>query len=545
MQSKQSIVTLHESGITLHTGLSSRQFANAKMGQYVTEAGIFISIHNDEVTTEEFRFTDTKTIAKNKNDEIVLTNDSIEGTTLLSLLENKSEKTLKTLETLSSIIEWSFENDIYIPNCGPEGTIITEKGILFLPFELFERSMLAQNKETTSLLYGCWINNALNDIDSWRFTLSTYVYTALSREKPFQELDREKRSADYYDNNFIPLNLLVEVDGELANIVNHNLSLTGKAHTSIKPQKQKSKAETIVTQLREKTAVIEISSIPLPLSMGAISAKEATPEIVKERNQFIEKKSKHLRKIRFLRKNSGKLIAASLLCVTTCFFAGSIIQSHLSKPTTEGMTPIEVVQTFYNSLNTLDNVTLDSCGTSNAIGNYSNMVATIYVSGKMRETYERTASLLPPAQWIGTNNPLDLSVFGLTNIEINQKGTSSTNPKVGDTAHFLVTFYTLASKGENTYDVSYSSDTLALEYGRKHWQIVNLKSETSQTSVASTQFIEDLTITRSLIKEDSTIETYNQGVLLTEALREAYPWLPTAQEVAASVELIPLFLLEN
>ncbi len=545
MQSKQSIVTINESCLTLHTGLSSRQFANAKMGQYTTEPGIFVSIQNDEFTIEDFRFTDTKTIAKSNSDEVVLTNDSIEGTTLLSLLENKSENTLKLLETLSSFIEWSFENDIDVPNCGPEGTIITEKGILFLPFELFERSILSQNKDTASLLYGCWINNALSHVDSWRFTLSAYLYTVLSGEKPYLEIDREKRSADYYDSNFIPLHLLVNTDSDVAKIINHNLSLTAKAHTSIKPQKQKTKTDVIAAKLRESSPKPEISSLSLPAKIHTITTEKANESIQKEKAHFIEKKAKQLRKARFLRKNKTKIAVVALILVSVGFVAGSIIQSNLSKPTTEGMTEEQVVQTFYKAFNTLDNVTLDSCGKSSALKNYSNMIASLYVSSKMRETYEQTAPFLPPAQWIGTDNPTSLSVFGLTNVEIQNNGAAIQTPQKGDTAYFTVNFYTMVNHGLQQYDVSYTTDTLTLEYGKKQWQIVSLETDTRTQTVNSEQFIEELNITRTLIKEDSEIEVHEQGTILTETLRETYPWLPTAQEVKASVELIPVYLLDK
>ncbi len=546
MQSKQSIVTIDKNGLTLNTGLSSRQFANAKMGQYVTEPGVLITQNApNSFTTEEFRFTDTKTLPVGKSDEVVLTNNTLQGTTLLSEIENDSKKSLQALETLSSIVEWSIENNVQLPNCGPEGTIITKKGILFLPFELFERSILAQNKDTSSLLYGCWVNTALNDIDSWRFTLSCYTYTILTSKKPFPELDREKRTEDYYDNNFIPLNLMIKTNDTASQIINHNLSLTNKAHTNIKPQKMKEKKKSITASLRETNKNVENGSVALPSQITDLEVQNIDSLILQSQQQFIEKKAKQLKKTRFLRKQKSKIIVVSILFLFGCFIGGSIIKSNLSKPTTEGMTPTQVVQTLYTSLNTLDNVTLDSCGTTDAVGNYSNMVATIYVSSKMREAYERTSPFLTPSQWIGTDNPSEHFMFGLTNVTIEQRGSSNDSPIKGDKAHFTASFYTVVKQGVDYFEVTKSSDTITLEYGRKHWQIVELKSDSQQIPVDSAQFIEDVTITRMLIKEDDTIDTREQGILLAETLRESYPWVPSIQEVSASTELIPNYLLEN
>ncbi len=543
MQSKQSIVTIGKNGLTLNTGLSSRQFANAKMGQYVTEPGIFVSTQNGEYTTEEFRFTDTQTILNAKSDNVVLINDSIQGKTLLEVIEkSETSKVPEALNQLSNIIEWSFSQNIEISNCGPLGTIVTEKGFLFLPFELFERSLLAQNKEDTSLFYGCWTNTALSHIDSWRFTLSTYYYTGITKQKPYPETDREKRAEDYFDNNFIPLHLLVKVDDSLSIAVNKNLSLTSTAHQSIKPIKQKSKAQTLASHILETGAKNNTNTFSSPLPISTFEITEAKSE---ERELFKQKKAKELRKKRFFRKYKTVIAVCALITIFIGFVAGSIIQSNLSKPTTEGMTESQVVQTFYSALNTLDSATLDSCGDSSAIGNYSNMVSTLFVSGKMREAYEKTVPFLPPAQWIGTDNPTELSTFGLTNLVIQQQGLSLHSPKKGDSAHFTVTFYTIINQGEDYYEITESFDTLTLAYGRKHWQITELISNTQQIYIDNAKFIEDVIITRELIKEDSTIELHEQGMLLTETLRETYPWLPTEQEVKASVELIPVYLLES
>ncbi len=546
MQSKQSNVTINESGITLHTGLSSRQFANAKLGQYVTEAGLIVMQNTENsFTAEEFRFTDTKTLPVEKSDEVVLINDSIKGTSLLSIIENDSKKALQTLETLSAIIEWSFESEIQLPNCGPAGTIITEKGILFLPFELFERSMFAQDKETTSLLYGCWVNSALNDVDSWRFTLSTYIYAVLAGEKPFLELDVEKRSEDYYDNNFIPINLTVKTNAELAKIVNHNLSLTNKAYTNIKPIKMKSSNGASIYKLRETTEKAECYSLPLATNFNSINVEQIDEKIIQEKQQFIEKKEKQLKRIRFFRKNKTRIAVSALLFVFVCFVAGSIIQSNLSKPTTEGMTEMQVVQTFYTGINNLDSTLLDSTGDSDAIKSYSNMVASLFVSGKMREAYEQTVPFLPPAQWIGVDNPTELFVFGLTHVNIEQHSLYNEKPQTGDSASFTVTFHTMVNQGLEHYEITESVDILTLSFGRKHWQITELVSETTQIPVDSAQFIKDVTIARNSIKEDTKVETSQQGILLSESLRKTYPWLPTAEEVKASAELIPVYLLTN
>ncbi len=537
-----SIVTINESGIILHTGLSSRQFANAKMGQYIAAPGIFILTTGNEYTKEEFRFTDTQTIPYEKSDTVILTNKTIQGETLLSILEgNNTKKALQTVEKLCALLEWSFTQGIEIANCGPVGIIVTENGFLFLPFELFERSILAQNKETASLLYGCWTNTSLNYKDSWRFTLSTYLYASISNKKPYSELDSEKRAEDYYDNNFVPLHILAKVNENLAQIINHNLSLTEKAHKSIKPQRQKSRS--ITSKILDLDNKSETNSTPIPLPISDIEIHKDDTALTHAQNTFAEKKSKELRRKRFLRKNKVSIAVVSLILIFVGIITTSIIKSNLSKPTTKDMTEMQVVQAFYTAINNLDSIALDSCGSSKAIKSYSNLVSNLYVSGKMREAYEHTVSFLPPAQWVGLNNPEDFFVFGLTNVHIKQHSVNNATPENGDTATFTVTFKTMVNQGLDNFDVTESTDNLTLTFGKKYWQITHIDSINTKVMVDSAQFLADLQATRAMITEDTTITQYQQGIELVKRLASTYPWLPSEQEVELSIPLIPPYLL--
>ena len=95
---------------------------------------------------------------------------------------------------------------------------------------------------------------------------------------------------------------------------------------------------------------------------------------------------------------------------------------------------MEVVHTFYSALHNLDTLTMDSCGSRKALKNYSNMAATLFVTGKMRQAYENTPSFLTPEQWIVSDNPLAFLFVKIMSAKITQ----TSSMEVGAPARTLV-----------------------------------------------------------------------------------------------------------
>lgn len=576
----KGVLQIDESGIFLDSGLSPQEFARARLGQYISDCGYLLVPQKEtqDYQVNEFRFSGAQAseqVGKNaklsENETIRIVAPFFAGKPLLGFLEGSNrEDAIKAVNAVCAAVEWNLQqinaanskntkiedatakNIPELLNCGPLGILVGDDGsVLFLPFALFERSMLAREDKITSELYGCWTNTSLNKEDGWRFTLSTCAYTALTGKKAFSELHIEKRTEDYYDNNFIPLEycLFVNADDvkltELIHIINYNLELTGSAYQSIQPLKKKSVASSLVTKAlnNRSSSGNKAKSIPLPLPIEKPSHEVISPKFIDAQDKFLEKKAKELKRKRFLRKHSAKISIVAMALVVIGLATGSIIKTNLEKPTTENMNPHEVVQTFYTALNNLDSIQLDSCGKNKAIKGYSTMVSSLFVTSKMREAYEQALPFLTPGQWVNTHNPLEFWVFGLTHLDIVAESSWNDIPKKDDTVNFTVRFNTVVTNGTQNYEITAYTDTLTLTYGKKYWQITDLSSEANETTIDNEAFIKDMNVALEIIKADTTIEPIQQGEELVKILGETYLWFPTAEEVLVGLEELSAYLL--
>ncbi|MFI3257344.1 MAG: hypothetical protein R3Y36_03485 [Spirochaetales bacterium] len=543
---RKNVLRIEEEGMFVHSNLSVQDFARAKMGQYINEKGYVLSenTNSDDYAISEFCFSGTQTIPTGRVETVVITAPAFAGKPLLDFFENPQDKRhcIDAVNAVCKAVEWALQNPdvVTLNNCGPLGTLVGDDGsVLFLPFELFERSMFAQEDSVSAKFYGCWKNDALNAEDSWRFTLSAYVYTALAGTMPFDRLNDEQRAEDYYDNNFVPLDCYMSdfYDNArataLAKAVNFNLSLTHTAHRSIKPTKKKSPAF-------KTHASKDIYSMPLPLPIDYAITNDENPVLSDKGKQFIAKKTQQLIRKRFLRKHGTKIGVGFAVFAFVVFIVVGIVRGNLQKPTTDGMTSAEVVQSFYGAVNTLNNELLDACGESRAIKQYSTMVTTLFVTGKMREAYEQAVGFLTPGQWVCSYNPLEFSVFGLTHVDIHGYD-NQYPPEKGDAVQYAVTFYMIMSAGD-TYEITSHIDTVTLTY-EKNWQITSVDSTQTPVDFDADAFriaVESIVVARDIF---SSTTAYEQGEELIASLGDSYEWLPSAQDVLLEAEAMSAYLV--
>lgn len=543
----EGIITFEETGMIIDSGLSSREFTQSKLGQFLSEPG-YLAIPNKEDNSfhfVEFRFTGTQTAMKEngKQDLVVVSAPPFAGKPLYDYLkENNKTVSVTAVNAVIDAVEYylSHKNKTtkeklpeQLPNCGPVGTLIGDNGsVLFLPMQLMSRSVNSRPDNLYSQLWGCWKNDSLLVEDSWRFTLSSYVYAAFTGKCPYNNLFTEKRTEDYFDDNFVPLHLALPFKKEdaeikaLYTIINHNLTLKGPLYKS-----NKNKA-------KQKKPVVELLPTAQPVPrITAIPTITITPEFIAAQDNYIFKQSKKIKHKRFLRKNRTSLTVGSLVVILLCIFTTSVINDNKNKPNTLGLSSEEVVYQFYKGINTLDNNLIDSVGPRKVTQDYSNTLSGVFVSGKMREAYEQVPPILSPAQWICARNGLELWLFGTSRLSITTVIAPPTTPVIGDLAEYEAHYYLVRNQGLEDYIVTEYTEIITLTYGKKEWQITDLEPVATEIAVNSVQFKEDYATALTNTHPD------NQGQELIVILQDKYFWLPTAEEAAQALSTLPSYLI--
>jgi hypothetical protein len=545
----EGIITFEETGMIIDSGLSSREFTQSKLGQFLSEPG-YLAIPNKEDNSfhfVEFRFTGTQTTMKQngKQDLVVISAPPFAGKPLYDILkENNKTASVTAVNTVIEAVEYylTYKNTTTqeklpeeLPNCGPLGTIIGDNGsVLFLPMQLMSRSVNARADNLYSQLWGCWKNDSLLTEDNWRFTLSSYVYAAFTGKSPYNNLSTEKRTEDYYDDNFVPLHLALPFDKNdteikaLYPIINHNLTLKAPLYKSGKKKSKKNEKIRIVESVPTSEPVPQIKNIP---------SITITPEFITAQDSYIFRKSKKIKHKRFLRKNRTSLTVGSLIFILLCFFISSIIIDNKNKPNTLGLSSEEVVYQFYEGINSLDNNLIDSVGPRKVTQDYSNTISGVFVSGKMREAYEQVPPILSPAQWICARNSLELWLFGTSRLSLTTVIPPPATPAIGDLAEYESHYYLIRNQGLEDYVVTEYTEIITLTYGKKEWQITGLEPVATEIAVDSVQFKEDFATALTNTHPD------NQGQELIIILQDKYFWLPTVEEAAKALSTLPSYLI--
>jgi hypothetical protein len=183
-------------------------------------------------------------------------------------------------------------------------------------------------------------------------------------------------------------------------------------------------------------------------------SEEEGAKILAERKQFDRKKAVRVKTRRFIRRNtaiiSGVIIALAALALTT----GSIIKSRGDLPTTRGMSPQEVITTYYSAFENLDHTLMEACVVDKAGKGDIDLVTNIFVISKVREAYEMKRPVIAAREWLNAGAaPTDLTVVGVTGLRLEGEEVDESDGEVRYRAAYTLWFpaaYMQGGGGEGT-----------------------------------------------------------------------------------------------
>ncbi|WP_253727592.1 hypothetical protein [Treponema sp. OMZ 857] len=114
---------------------------------------------------------------------------------------------------------------------------------------------------------------------------------------------------------------------------------------------------------------------------------------------FIQTARKHISRKRFVRRNSGKIAAAAVLCVALIVVMAAAVVHLRKPPETAGMSAEAVIRGFYTAVGTLDQTIIGAYTKNKAAALYDGLMVHLYVTGKTREAYERKKIYYTPQEF--------------------------------------------------------------------------------------------------------------------------------------------------
>ena len=114
---------------------------------------------------------------------------------------------------------------------------------------------------------------------------------------------------------------------------------------------------------------------------------------------FIQTARKSISRKRFVRRNSGKIAAAAVLCAVLIAVTAAVVVHLRKPPKTAGMSAEAVIRGFYTAVGTLDQTITGVYTKNKAAALYDGLMVHLYVTGKTREAYERKKIYYTPQEF--------------------------------------------------------------------------------------------------------------------------------------------------
>jgi len=114
---------------------------------------------------------------------------------------------------------------------------------------------------------------------------------------------------------------------------------------------------------------------------------------------FIQTARKRISCKRFVRRNSGKIAAAAVLCAAFIAVTAAVVVHLRKPPETTGMSAEAVIRGFYTAVGTLDQTITGAYTKNKAAALYDGLMVHLYVTGKTREAYERKKIYYTPQEF--------------------------------------------------------------------------------------------------------------------------------------------------
>ena len=458
--------------ICFDPGLDPRSFARTKMSQCLVEPGYIVSSDGTSEVWKAAGVNEVEYPINSSADSPIsfmrVWGPMLPGKRLDLLLEeinSKNESITSAKQTaLQAVTAW-IKAKMFLGETesalNPGAAFILDNAgtingnVFFAPANLSTRCLYIEGLEADR--YNC---PDLQGLDAAAFCACVMLYKILTGVHPFPTADIYQ---DMREGVFMPVHLAApQTDEKLSDLINSALLLP-----AAKNQTAKSGAD-ILTEILQ--ILLKTNSETIDVSMLSVTlSDERKIQLEKEKQNYLFKHKNITKTSRYVTRHKHLITGLSIAFFIIFIFTFSIIRTALQRPTTGGMTSVEVVFAYYNAFGSLDHIFMERCIQGADKGDI-NMVASFYAVSKVREAYEHTAAplIISAEEWIKSGGELPAAnVFGVTDLTFEQIS--------GSEYEGLITYrvnYSLWMPYENLLT---RSDVLRMKLDRrKNWRIAEI-----------------------------------------------------------------------
>ena len=407
------------------TGLNSRSFAQAKMADCITQHGAVIYPDGSVESWQPGGVTEYVPVVKaglQSEGTMVIWGPDFPGEELTVVISEEGRED----EALNAIRFWlkaavamgSRLEDASIH--GSSGAfIVTGKSaspknrypagtVFFPPARLLRRTLDAAGDKAL-LEAGRYFHPDLNGDEQISFSAGAMLYRVFCGSPPFTRDNQDELRQDIREGVFIPPYLAKPgLSPEMSGIISGAMRAASKSKETMPRPTADHIAEVLGPPYSRKTS-----------SWIESLSEEGLSKIRAEYERYGKKSASAVKARRFLTRYRVAVTVSLVALIFLLFAIRGFFRRQAELPTTRGMNPIEVAQTYYGAFDDLDHTTMEACVSGRAGREDINMVTNFFVIVRVRQGYEMRDSFMTARQWVEAGRPLTSNtVFGVTDLNI-------------------------------------------------------------------------------------------------------------------------------
>lgn len=526
---KERIVFFQEGSLFLNTCMSNSDFVKARFSERIRENGVLAEKEGGQWNCSPWNFDSTvssrsvKGFCEDGKETVFLEGTAFDGMTLHEMLEGSCPSSLQAAAAFCSAVQAAAEKKFPVDGIGGGGIFISAdlKKILFLPKIFFVSAVSSFDERTFGEQQGQYVHPAFNAQSNVRFIQAVVLYRVICKSFPFAAEKTSARTADMLDLNYRPLRYLAcGIDRKIILFTEHAFS--GK-------------------------------NAEFPEKEFSLFAEKNEPFIhnpenfTKKAERYFSRQQKRLRVRRWLRARRTAIGIAAVAAAAVIIVSSSLYRTSQEKRTAKGLTSLQALEMYYSAINCLD---VDSAGNASAkkLRRRTDMLSTVFVTGKTRAMYDVSLDIVPPAVWIVKNQPKH-NIYGLSQFTVDgaqgdiffQGPRKSERPEVlheengqavvpGMEKQYSVSFFILDSSGEDMLAVTRQVERVFAVFEKDRWIIADIQTELESEYFPFSEFKE--AYAQAMKQCGSDI------LAAARLLRKKYSFIPSDEEIAQAKEFI-------
>lgn len=383
--------------LAIDTGLGMRQFARAGAARMAAESGTLLE---PEGGASPWRIEGTAEI----EGRVFAYGPSFPGAPYAEVAETDPAAAIDALRLLCG----AQGADAGPAPLLPAAILIGKDGsALLLPEKTTTRALEAYGADAALDGAFRWAHPDLRGGEARAFSAAALAYSLLCGRSPFPARSADEAAADMRDRRGLPSGLAQPgLDPALAEILDGALGLGDGG-------------------VRPRPTAAELSAALGKRGSGGPELFLRKPEAAEferaalERKRYEERAEKAVARKRFWRKN-GKLVAGSAAALLALVLtAWSVVSARADRFNTQGLTALQVAQTYYAAYDGLDTEKMEGCVVKGTAKSDIDAATNMFVIFRVRQAYETESPYIRAEDWLKAGSPeTQKTVFGITDLRI-------------------------------------------------------------------------------------------------------------------------------